>query len=131
MITRYLFQSGHASPSKAEIKRQGVKALYVEENLRYELSVFSTDGMSEPEIVDLGQNHVGKGRTDTLKYTFTFPEEIITSIDLKLDNDKLGHDKHCNVLAWPKTEEDKLEKEKELAAAINSSPQKQFWKSNS
>lgn len=127
MLTRYLFQSGHASPAKGEIKRQGVKALYVESNLRHEVSVFDTSTLTHEEIISIGKDHVGKDRSDPLKYTFTFPEEIPTAIGLTIENDNAGHDRHCNIIQWPKTEEDKLEKEKELALAINSSAQKIFW----
>lgn len=127
MLTRYLFQSGHASPTKGEIKRQGVKALYVESNFRYELSVFDTSTLTQEEIINVGKDHVGKGRSDPLKYTFTFPDDIPSSISLTIENDKIGHDRHCNLIQWPKSDEDRLEKEKELASAINSSAQKSFW----
>jgi hypothetical protein len=126
-LSRFLFQSSDAAKSKQEIKPKAVRPIFIQENSRYELSVFNTEGCTQEQAVEIAKNVVGVNRAEPLKYIVGFPPQLAVESNLTIENDKVGHDLHGNVLGWPSKDEERLEKSIELARAINTSSQKKFW----
>jgi len=114
LISRYIFNKKYFK------KKHGKATIFYSAFLPLakdnKTSVFRISNLNEDEIWDIGKNHVGKYRKESLKARADI--DLIKILDagdkeLSIIEEKSTHDLHADLVRWPS------EKDKQLAIALD------------
>jgi hypothetical protein len=113
-ISRYIFSSKH-------FNSKGTKhAAFMPRN--GETSVFCISSISEGEIWDIGENHVGQNMEPSLKGRADLKCREVQNIGLDVVHETSTHALHANITNWPSSRDEILE------LAIDLANQSTFYK---
>ncbi len=133
-LTRYLFSKSEFSnyssdnPQLVRIKPCALAPIINKNTGSLETSVFCTTEYTPKKVIEVGVGYVAAARQKELIASVSFSAELVSKVELRVDPDGIGHADHCNIVDWPPTKQDWLEKSRDLADSITAHESKIFIK---
>lgn len=114
-LIRYVFQDNHVTISTRNINWRAFAARFVPASSKFELSVFDKSTMTEIEINQLGFEHVAALQGRDPKFWIELGVTNVTTVSLAVESEPSTHPLHANIVDWPVSEDERLERAKQLA----------------
>lgn len=117
-LVRFVFQDSHVTVSTRKIHWRAFEPRYNENSKLIEVSVFRRAQMTNENVIDLGLGHVAEMQKREPKFWIECSVANMEDQGLRVEEETSTHELHANILGWPVSEDERLERVKSLVLKL-------------